>query len=103
MKIDNFSIFDYKGTPTEVEFEEDDNISAIIVLVTTGDERLMIIHDNGDIYYEDSSYCRNRDYDDYTYCIFLNGKPTDLWEPFIKSRKNHDSYWYEKLVYGIED
>lgn len=101
MKIDKFNIFDYRGTPQEVEIDED--VSVIIVQVLTGDERLIIIRNNGDIEYWDSSSCRNADYDDYTYCIFLNGKPTDLWEPFMKSRERHDSYWYEKLVYGIED
>lgn len=93
--MENFSIelFDYQGNKTTANIGNLDDIYLIQMLVFSGDETLIVVHNDGFTEYFDSSSTRHEDYFDRYYIVYMpNGKnllTNDNW----LNREDSDSMW----------
>ena len=87
-------IIDYAGNTTEVEIDLDDILS-IELSVFSGDEILTIVHKDGSIDHEDSSWTRNTWYYDGSYMIYQLSAGINLLddEQFVNRTTSYSYMW----------
>lgn len=89
------TIMDYADEPREVEIDIDDVLS-IELSVYSGDEVLTIVHKDGSIDHEDSSWTRQVSYYDGKYMIYQPSAGINLLddEQFINRTDSYSYFMY---------
>lgn len=93
--MENLSIelFDYQGNKTTVDIGNLDDIYLIQMLVFSGDETLIVVHNDGSVRYFDSSSTRSYDYFDSYYIVYMPNRKNLLANDNWLNREDSDGMW----------
>lgn len=89
----NIELYDYQGNKTTVDIGNLEDIYLIQMLVFSGDETLIVIHNDGSVEYFDSSSTRSNDYFDSYYIVYMPNRKNLLANDDWLNREDSYGMW----------